>query len=459
MKIFPDTKVYVACPGNIPTGGPELLHQFCSLLIQYGIEVYICYIPFQNFNPENPVEDNYRKYCVPYVTNIHEDNPHDVLIMFETVGELYFSLNRIQKVFWWLSVDNYISNISILVTRHKENALANPLPKLFYFQDTEKDTEHWVQSEYARQFVMLNGVHEKNIHVVEDYLSQTFLRKAARIDLTQKEDAVLFNPRKGLHITQRLIKLAPDIKWFPIQNMTPEQVQFVLSKAKVYIDFGNFPGKDRIPREAAISGCVVITGKRGAAGNDIDINIPAEFKFDETEEALKKAIEKIRYAFENFDEEYSKQKAFRERILDDKRRFENEVEEACNLKSTEKINAAALWQGYNVKSYHLLRVLSGQNFGIIPKFIVDDRLSNGQNETGEFLTRKNNRNHFNIPDANIDGGYGLPFISTDDAKFLYVEGRIKKFVLLMPDESEFKSLVEKISPEIKDIVVIGANQK
>ena len=77
----------------------------------------------------------------------------------------------------------------------------------------------------------------------------------------------------------------------------------------------------------------------------------------------------------------------------------------------------------------------------------------------KLLTRKNNRNHFNIPDLNIDGGYGLPFISTDDAKFLYAEGRIKKFVLLMPDESEFKSLVEKISPEIKDIVVIGANQK
>lgn len=400
MKIFSDTKIYVACPGNAHTGGPELLHQLCHLLLQFGLDAHMLYTSGYAYNPVNPF---YEKYHLPYVFQF-EDKPNNILVLYEAIGERYFEYKRVQKIVWWLSVNAYIGNISSLISSRHSKATYEPLPKFFYFQDTEKDTEHWVQSEYARQFVMLNGVHEKNIHVVEDYLSQAFLRNAARINLSQKEDLVLFNPKKGLHVTKKLMQMAPNIKWFPIQNMTPEQVQQALSKAKVYIDFGDHPGKDRIPREAAISGCVVITGKRGAAANDIDVNIPAEFKFDETEEALKKAIEKIRYAFENFDEEYSKQKLYRERILDDKRRFEIQVAEACNLKSTEKINAVALWQGYNVKSYHLLRGLSKQNFGLIPKFIVDDRLSNGQNATGEFLTRKNNRNHFNIPEENIDGG-------------------------------------------------------
>ena len=47
--------------------------------------------------------------------------------------------------------------------------------------------------------------------------------------------------------------------------MTPEQVVDLMSESKVYIDFGNHPGKDRIPREAVINGCCVITGVRGSA--------------------------------------------------------------------------------------------------------------------------------------------------------------------------------------------------
>lgn len=57
---------------------------------------------------------------------------------------------------------------------------------------------------------------------------------------------------------------------------------FCMSKSKVYIDFGNHPGKDRIPREAAISGCIVITGKRGAAAFAEDVCIPETYKFDES---------------------------------------------------------------------------------------------------------------------------------------------------------------------------------
>ena len=420
MKIFSDTKIYVACPGNVHTGGPELLHQLCSLLIQYGLNAQMFYTSGNFYNPINPF---YEKYHLPYVFKF-EDSPHNVLVLYEAIGERYFEYKRVQKIFWWLSVNAYIGNIAGLISSISSNALANPLPKFFYFQDTEKDTEHWVQSEYARQFVILNGIHEKNVYIVEDYLSQAFLSRAANVDLNQKEDVVLFNPKKGFQITQYLIQLAPDIKWFPIQNMTPEQVQSALSKAKIYIDFGEHPGKDRIPREAAISGCVVITGKRGSAANDIDINIPAEFKFNETEEDLHKAVEKIREVFQNFKDAYDKQSDYRKRISDDKRRFENQVAEACNLKSTEKINAAALWQGYSLKSYQLLRGLAEINFGLIPKFIVDDRFGNGQNVTGDFLTHQNNHNYFDI--KNSRGGGVWTAVYFDGRRKIFVLGRSHK---------------------------------
>ena len=444
MKLFNDTKIYIACPGNSHTGGPELLHQLGSLLCQFGLDAYMFYT---SRNSENPVDDFYFKYHVPYVLKV-EDTPHNVIILFEAIGSRYFESKNMQKIFWWLSVDNYAKNISDIISARKQNYLLAPMPKFFYFQETEKDTEHWVQSEYARQFIMLNGVHEKNIYMVEDYLNQAFLNKASKVDLAKKENIVVFNPRKGFEVTRKLISFASDIKWIPIQNMTPEQVQSLLSKAKIYIDFGNHPGKDRIPREAAISGCVVITGKRGAAANDIDINIPPEFKFDVTDKDLPLIIEKIRDVFENFNDNYLKQKAYRERIFNDKERFEKEVADAFNLKSSEKINSAAIWQGYHRKSIQILNIIEKKNFDLQTKFVVDDRLGKGQKLRGEFLKRNNHCNYFSLKNTEI------PFISVDDAKFLYLEGRIKKFLLLMPEESELNELFQKVNPKKDDVVIL-----
>ena len=51
--------------------------------------------------------------------------------------------------------------------------------------------------------------------------------------------------------------------------------------SRQYIDFGPHPGMDRLPREAALAGCVVITNREGAANFDEDVPLPSEFKFDE----------------------------------------------------------------------------------------------------------------------------------------------------------------------------------
>lgn len=250
MKLFPDSKVYMMCPGNIHSGGSECCHQLVSQLIQFGVDAYIFYV---SGNPANPVREVYVKYHVPYVLEI-EDKPHNVLIMPETANDSYFAYRRIRKIMWWLSVDNYISNIANLIMARAENALAAPMPKLFYFD--EDSTEHWFQSEYARQFVTLNGIDKKRIRAICDSVSHVFLIHADSIDLSAKENYVAYNPKKGMETTSLLKMLGEDIDWRPIENyMTPEQVQELLAAAKVYIDFGHHPGRDRIPREAALSGC------------------------------------------------------------------------------------------------------------------------------------------------------------------------------------------------------------
>ena len=50
--------------------------------------------------------------------------------------------------------------------------------------------------------------------------------------------------------------------------------------AKLYIDFGHHPGKDRLPREAAVHGCCVVTSRYGSAANSVDVPISERYKLD-----------------------------------------------------------------------------------------------------------------------------------------------------------------------------------
>lgn len=442
MRLYPDSKVYILCPGNVQTGGVELCHQLVSTLVSFGVSALMLYYELGNVTlKRDPVHDFYRKYHVPY-TFVAEDVPQNILIAPESATEfIYNNFKNIRRVVWWMSVDNYLEHVVNQFQMYLREPLRIPLMKFFSFSAADNDITHLVQSEYARQFVKLNGVPEQRIYMVEDYLNQAFLSCAAQIDLSRKENIVAYNPKKGFEVTQQLMKLALDIDWRPIQNMTPAQVQELLAKAKVYIDFGNHPGKDRIPREAAISGCVVITGKRGAAINDVDINIPTEFKLATTPQAV---IAKIRDVFDDFLTAHAKQAAYRARILDDKNRFAREVAETFGIKKLPP-PSVALIQGVGEKSFLLTEELYRRE-EFQPSFIVDDILAT-TGISDELLYREQNRNYLRVGDNIIE------LITQEDAKFLYQEGRIKKFALLEPTDAEIATLKTFYEVNDADIVI------
>lgn len=122
-----------------------------------------------------------------------------------------------------------------------------------------------------------------------------------------------------------LIENGPDIRWEPIVNMKRDEVINLLRKSKVYIDFGNHPGKDRIPREAAICGCCVITGKKGSARFYNDVPIDDSFKFEDSPSNLEKIIYKIKECFSNYQEETRKFDKYREIIKKSESEFEKDI--------------------------------------------------------------------------------------------------------------------------------------
>ena len=449
MKLYPDSKVYVLCPGNFQTGGPELAHQLVSTLISFGVQA--CMVYYEASFPlkkSDPVHDCYKKYHVPY-TFEPKDNPHNIVIVPEVATDFLYEFRETRRVIWWMSVNKYIEHIFLLMGNCMSDALKEPMPKFFYFSDADKGTVHFVQSEYAKRFIKLNGVPDDKIYTVEDYLSQAFLSRASQVDLSKKEDFVAFNPKKGFKVTRQLIEFASDIAWRPIENMTPEQVQELLARAKVYIDFGEHPGKDRIPREAAISGCVVITGRKGAAANDIDVNIPDEFKFDDSNLNPQEVIGKIFEVFENFSAAHEKQAAYRARILDDKNRFINEVAEAFEIKDIPPTGLAFV-QGFSEETVMLAQDIFKSN-GFISSFIVDDLMTTVEAAklSEEFIVRDRNRNYLRVDDNLVE------IITREDAKFLYHEGRIKNFVLFEPKDTELAEMEDFYEAADEDVTIFS----
>lgn len=86
-----------------------------------------------------------------------------------------------------------------------------------------------------------------------------------------------------------------------IQGMNPSQISELLRSVKLYIDFGEFPGPERIPKEAVYNGAEIIVGRRNAACNNFDINIPEKYKIRKYTnlEIVSDAIEKILTEYEN----------------------------------------------------------------------------------------------------------------------------------------------------------------
>lgn len=326
INIVKDSIIYVMCPAYLKTGGPELLHQLTHKLNDNGFDAIICYYDCIDGN-NNYTPSDFKKYVDKFVVESEIiDTSKNLVIFPETNIKSIRNFNNIRKVFWWLSVDNYKILFSIK-TRYELLGVLGVIAffvkfrflNLLYKNDIHKCDYHLCQSYYSIDYLKSLGI--TNYFYLSDYLSKEFFEKEDNI----KEDIILYNPKKGFKFTQKLIKNAPHLNWTPIQNLTSEEVSDLLHSSKVYIDFGNHPGKDRLPREACVSGCCIITGKKGSAKYYDDVMIEDEFKFEDSGENIPLIIDKIEYLLDNFDIETKKFDNYRNKIKNEEKLFEEDL--------------------------------------------------------------------------------------------------------------------------------------
>ncbi len=312
FKPVTERRVYVLCPSRLVTGGAELLHQLIDSLVGTGREAYIAYTPLGEIW-ETPEE--YRRYQCPVAQHVPDDQNTAIIVPEVSTVEL-FKFRHARHVIWWLSVDNYRGAIGtpagwkFKVRRIFQSDIPSPIT-----------TTHLFQSIYAKDYVSrhfrVKGA------MLSDYLAADYFLE---VSTEVKKDVVAYNPRKGYAYTKWLIRACPNIEFLRLENMNRHQIRDALDHCSVYIDFGVHPGKDRIPREAAIRNAVVIVGKKGAAKYFEDVKLDDVYKFSpqiSSVPAVKRLIEDI---FKNYGRHKTAQQPYRLAISQEFTEFQQQVQ-------------------------------------------------------------------------------------------------------------------------------------
>jgi hypothetical protein len=343
LKLNENSKVYIYCPAGVVTGGIELLHQLSDLLNRKGVDAYIVYLGRE----PHEIPSEYKSYQVKTTEHII-DEADNLIVYYEAgmiISEIQSTIKKAQILFWWLSIDNYfkgskhiisltdhfqfdkLNTLKIIASRvnnlimKRRNYFKNNIS--FAHQLSDKRIIHAYQSEYARVFLDNRGI--KTLVPLKDYINIDHTNISSMDNKEDREDIILYNPKKGLQFTKKIIAQTPDLNWIPIENMTRLEVVDLMKKSKLYVDFGNHPGKDRLPRECAMNRCCIITGSRGAAYYFEDIAIDAEYKFDEKTARIDDIALKIRSILSNYSTEIDKFDNYRSKILTEKNEFEEQV--------------------------------------------------------------------------------------------------------------------------------------
>lgn len=312
IQIFVNTKIYFVIPANMRTGGPQFIHQIIHHFRNtFKMDAYIYAIPAEH---PYPVPSDYQIYNNPLVDKI-EDEWQNILI----VPEIYLTVKilddykSIRKIIWWLSLDNYFINRFI----NKQRLFYLPirgLNKIFesfgkasafdinqiavnYYKGYNLKNDHLIDKAIinlcSAKHVQssLEEIGLKAVFYISEFLNEDFFKTEA--DESKKENIIAYNGVKGINFTKKLVKYASHLKFIPIRNMSKEEFTSLLKRAKVYVDFGNHPGRDRLPREAAWLKCCVITNRRGGARLEDDLSIPEEYKYDDDIENIPMIVKKI----------------------------------------------------------------------------------------------------------------------------------------------------------------------
>ena len=259
-------EVLALCPGSLATGGTEGIHNLVRELNKHAdINASIWYI-----NGEPPKE--FAEYKCDYTLRLPDE--FDGALIFPEVWANKITQSPYREftvAVNWQGVDVY--------NWHTPEAERGRFLQ-------RKDAIHIVGSEYAKDFLQQFGIKPLK---VSDCINKEFL--AVDYEGVQRSNVVLYNPI-GVKLTkfQRAVMARCTtelgIQFHPLEGYTRQELIEIFKHSKLYIDFGVFSGRERLPREAVMCGCCILTSKLATAGYFKDNSIPDEYKLDNIDRAI-----------------------------------------------------------------------------------------------------------------------------------------------------------------------------
>lgn len=325
-------------PATNVSGGSESIQQYARALMRTGHSVGIKYLFGKNITPKK-----FEKYAIPVIDKI-EDSENTIIIVPEVYTFLVSELKNAIKIIWWLSVDNYLSqvpetHIKHTLLKYKIPTVLKPIVQIYFklnrktknmfsiykFQEDQK-IKHLYNAEYVKMFLKKNGVKESECMFLTPPISEEYFKYKKKS--VKKENIIAYNPAKGIKYLHPIIKSEriknKNFEFVPIVNMSSDEVARLLERSKLYVDLGDFPGPDRIPRQAVLCGCNILTSNVGAAENSIDLPILSKYKVDRDNKAG--IINQVIDMMNNYDRDYKDFNCFRTLITSQK----NDFEKRCN---------------------------------------------------------------------------------------------------------------------------------
>lgn len=333
-------KIYIICPYN-QSGGPRSLHQLGNKLIDAGFNVFMYY----GYRSENTLTNTpLYSDCKAKIAKDIEDRKENILIVPESDTGWLNKYSKIKKVIWWLSLYFYLENDTWWISKFRTVFLGQPkiMSYLRYAhtklsssnfayvhpKELKKIDYHLYNCEYVRDYLL-----DHNILVDKmGYLCGPIdIKKIDKKNvMMNKENFILYNPAKASpYILNKVLRYMkekyPYYELQPLHGISHENVLEYLKKAKVYLDLGYFPGPERMPREACMNYCNIITSTTGAAANNNDVPIPQNFKFDLKKKNVSKICELMVDMCDNYNEYVHYYNEYRNKTISQINNFDRDV--------------------------------------------------------------------------------------------------------------------------------------
>ena len=295
--------VILLCPSGLATGGTEGIHNLACHLNKVGAEAKILYVG----KGDNPQPKEYKKYGVEYITEFPVGFKGTVVfpevwgnqVLDPKCGDCKVAIN-------WQGVDVYDWHVP-----EKDRGM--------YLR--RGDVIHIANSDYAVNHLTKLGLKPVKI---ADCLNDEFYDVLS--EDTMRRDAVCYNPIEAKMTSFQREVMARctnelGIKFKMVEGLDRQGVINLFKHSKLYIDFGVFSGRERLPREAVMCGCCIITSTKGTAGYFNDNSILDKYKIDDVTQAM----QMIKYVLKNFKQCKPEFDLYRDKLKREKEHYIEDV--------------------------------------------------------------------------------------------------------------------------------------